>query len=41
LEDGQVVKVKQVANPTVAPPTNAPANNPQKSASSAAPEKKP
>jgi RND family efflux transporter MFP subunit len=42
LEEGQVVKVKQVANPTVPPPANAPANNPQKSASSAAPsEKKP
>ncbi len=42
LEDGQVVKVKQVANPTVTPPANAPANNPQKSASSGAPaEKKP
>ncbi len=43
LEDGQVVKVKQVANPTAPPPANTPANNPpQKSASSAAPpEKKP
>jgi hypothetical protein len=42
LEEGQVVKVKQVANPTVPLPANAPANNPQKSASSAAPpEKKP
>jgi RND family efflux transporter MFP subunit len=42
LEDGQVVKVKQVANPTITPPANAPANNPQKSASSTAPaEKKP
>jgi RND family efflux transporter MFP subunit len=42
LEDGQVVKVKQVANPTVPPPANAPANNPQKSTSSTAPsEKKP
>jgi RND family efflux transporter MFP subunit len=42
LEDGQVVKVKQVANPTVPSPANAPANNPQKSASSAATsEKKP
>jgi RND family efflux transporter MFP subunit len=42
LEDGQVVKVKQVANPTVPSPANAPANNPQKSASSAAAsEKKP
>jgi RND family efflux transporter MFP subunit len=42
LEEGQVVKVKQVANPTVPPPANAPANNPQKSASSARPsEKKP
>ena len=42
LEDGQVVKVKQVANPTITPPANAPANNPQKSASSNAPaEKKP
>jgi RND family efflux transporter MFP subunit len=42
LEEGQVVKVKQVANPTVPPPANAPANNPPKSASSAAPsEKKP
>lgn len=42
LEEGQVVKVKQVANPTVPPPANAPASSPQKSASSAAPsEKKP
>jgi RND family efflux transporter MFP subunit len=42
LEDGQVVKVKQVANPTLPPPANAPANNPRKSASSTAPaEKKP
>jgi RND family efflux transporter MFP subunit len=42
LEDGQVVKVKQVANPTAAPRANVPANNPQKSASSVPPsEKKP
>jgi len=43
LEDGQVVRVKQVANPTAPPPANTPANSPpQKSASSAAPpEKKP
>jgi hypothetical protein len=42
LEDGQVVKVKQVANPTLPPSANAPANNPRKSASSTAPaEKKP
>jgi RND family efflux transporter MFP subunit len=37
LEDGQVVKVKQVANPTIPPPANAPANNPQKSLNSSAP----
>jgi hypothetical protein len=42
LEDGQVVKVKQVANPTAPPRANVPANNPQKSASSVPPsEKKP
>ena len=42
LEDGQQVHVKQVANPTAPPPTNAPANSPQKAASSASPsEKKP
>jgi hypothetical protein len=46
LEDGQQVHVKQVANPTAAPPpANAPANSPnspQKAASSASPsEKKP